>query len=160
MPVEAPPSPRAYLLDTDHCSYILDGHPGGCGRYGERKGHTRTCVISQGELVFMAERSQRVEQNRQAVKSFLDDITVHTVDREVAASYGRLKAALLLSHGPKAKAKRRQFKLAKLGLKDNDLWIAAVALHHSLTVVSGDSAFSRMRVAGVLVESWITPSES
>jgi tRNA(fMet)-specific endonuclease VapC len=51
-----------YLLDTNHSSKLLDGHPDLIRRleYLENA-YVCTCVIVQGELRFMAERSARRE---------------------------------------------------------------------------------------------------
>jgi tRNA(fMet)-specific endonuclease VapC len=43
----------------------------------------------------------------------------------------------------------------KLGFKENDLWIAAIAKQHDLTVVFADSDFRRIRlVEDLKIESW------
>lgn len=50
--------------------------------------------------------------------------------------------------GPKDRRKRR-------GFKDNDLWIASVAIQHNLILVSNDSHIMRLSgVVGLRVENW------
>jgi Predicted nucleic acid-binding protein, contains PIN domain len=106
----------------------------------------------------MAAKSQRSIDNLQKVKQFLDDIIVYSIDDEVADIYGRLKAAVLDKFGPKEKAKRRKTKTEKLGFAENDLWIAAIAKRHGLTVVSADSDFERIRQAdNIQLETWWSP---
>jgi tRNA(fMet)-specific endonuclease VapC len=39
-------------------------------------------------------------------------------------------------------------------IRDNDIWIAAHALQHNLTVVTRDSDFDRLVELGVTVEKW------
>ncbi|WP_392408268.1 PIN domain-containing protein [Chlorogloeopsis fritschii PCC 9212] len=54
------------------------------------------------------------------------------------------------------KSKRKTTKLNTIGISENDLWIAATALRHSLIVVSCDSDFERMRqVLKFTLESWV-----
>jgi len=114
-----------------------------------------TCVIVRGELMFMAENSERKHVNLVRVREFLRDIETHVLDDETADVYGRLKAALLNRLGPRKRAKRRRVKIETLGFKDNDLWIAAAAMRHGLTLISGDRDFERIaRVEGLSHEGW------
>lgn len=118
-----------------------------------------TCVIVRGELAFMVEKSDRREHNRRLLHSFLQDIRVYEVDSETADIYGRLKVAILDRYGPKEKAKRRRARVDKLGVSENDLWIAAIAKRFGLTVVSTDDDFQRIQEADSLdLETWL-PSE-
>lgn len=56
----------------------------------------------------------------------------------------------------KRKNKRKTTKLNTIGISENDLWIAATVLRHSLTLVSSDSDFERMRqVREISWESWV-----
>jgi Predicted nucleic acid-binding protein, contains PIN domain len=148
-----------YLLDTNHCSRLFQGHPAIVKKLQSLgNAPVATCVIVRGELVFMAAKSQRSIDNLQKVKQFLDDIIVYSIDDEVADIYGRLKAAVLDKFGPKEKAKRRKTKTEKLGFAENDLWIAAIAKRHGLTVVSADSDFERIRQAdNIQLETWWSP---
>jgi len=43
-----------------------------------------------------------------------------------------------------------------LGFQENDLWIAAVAQRHGLTLVTADSDFARLsRLSNMAVENWL-----
>ncbi len=154
MPPAALPGSNAYLLDTTHCSAVLKGDAAVQRKLRESPGASvRTSVISQGELWYMAENSQRVGENRESVRSFLQRYPPFPVDQATAETYGRIKATLR-RYASKA-GKRSKLRLASLGLTDNDLWIAAVAAQHGYTVVSGDSDFERIRDAtGLPVENW------
>ena len=58
-------------------------------------------------------------------------------DRATAARYGELKAALRAQGTP---------------IPENDLWIAALARQHALTLVTRDAHFAGVR--GLVVERW------
>ncbi|MEK7398749.1 MAG: PIN domain-containing protein [Candidatus Poribacteria bacterium] len=69
--------------------------------------------------------------------------------------YGEIKIAVINHFGPHEKAKRRKIEIDRLGFKENDLWIAAVAKQHGLVIVSADSDFQRMKEAYYLdVTTW------
>jgi len=148
-----------YLLDTDHCSRLIGNDPSIVKKLSELgDAFIATCAIVSGELIFMAHKSEYVDQNLQQVSALLRDIEVLPVDDEAARVYGRLKAAILDKFGPREKAKRRRFGIDELGFKDNDLWIAAVAKRDGLVVVSADGDFQRLRqVLDVAVEQWCRP---
>lgn len=146
-----------YLLDTNHCSGAILANSNILRRIAEVENTLiATCVIVQGELIDMAERSQRQETNLALVKRFLQGIYIYNVDPVTADIYGSLKAAIFDQFGPKEKTKRRKTKITELGFDENDLWIAAIALQHNLTIVSADSDFERIQqVKALSVESWL-----
>jgi tRNA(fMet)-specific endonuclease VapC len=117
---------------------------------------TVTCVIVQGELMFMAHRSDHPSANEVRVQHFLRGIEVLPLDAETADRYGRLKASIIEKLGPKEKAKRRRTYLAELGFQENDLWIAAVAQRYGLTLVTADSDFVRLsQLEDITIENWL-----
>jgi tRNA(fMet)-specific endonuclease VapC len=146
-----------YLLDTNHCSGAILANANILRRLAEVENSLiATCVIVQGELIDMAERSQRQEGNLGLVKRFLEGIYIYNVDPMTADIYGSLKAATFAQFGPKEKSKRRKTKITELGFDENDLWIAAIAMQHNLTIVSADSDFERIQqVRALSVESWL-----
>lgn len=146
-----------YLLDTNHCSRAILGDSKVLNRIAEAENTLiSTCVIVQGELIDMAERSGRRESNLALIKRFLQGIYIYSVDGVTADTYGQLKAALFNQFAPKEKSKRRKTKITDLGFDENDLWIAAIALQHNLTVVSVDSDFPRIQQVKTLsIETWL-----
>jgi len=145
-----------YLLDTTHCSRIIQGDTGTIRRLSQLDEIlVATCVIVRGELQYMAHKSQQRDSNLELVERFLQDIEVYPVDEEAADIYGRIKAALIHRFGPKERAKRRKAEIRKLGVSENDLWIAAVAARYQLTLISADKDFDRIKqVEDLSVESW------
>ena len=115
-----------------------------------------TCIIVQGELLYMAYKSEQKATNLERVKLFLEDIRIYHIDEMTANIYAEFKAELLEYFGPKERKKRRKIRIENLGIGENDLWIAAIALRHRLTLVSGDSDFERMQLVRTLpLESWL-----
>lgn len=146
-----------YLLDTNHCSAIILGQPNVIRRITEvGELNIATCVIVQGELTYMMENSAQRETNLASLAEFIEDIRIYSVTQDTASIYGQLKAALMRQFGPLEKTKRRKTQVTDLGFDENDLWIAAIALQHGLTVVSADSDFQRIQqVRTLTVESWL-----
>lgn len=149
-----------YLLDTNHCTQLIDGNVAVAEHVGMAgEASMATCVIVRGELMDMAHRSERVTSNLTKIRAFLRDINVYLIDEQTADIYGELKAALFARFGPKEKSKRRRFTLSQLGVSDNDLWIAAVALRHNLILVSADTDFDRLQqVRTLAIENWLAPA--
>jgi tRNA(fMet)-specific endonuclease VapC len=117
-----------YLLDTNHCSSIIQGNTAVISRVAEvGESLLSTCVIVQGELLFMAYNSERRDDNLARVQIFLEDIRIYLMDNATADIYGQFKAAIIAHFGPKERKKRRQTRIQDLGISDNDLWIAAIA---------------------------------
>lgn len=147
-----------YLLDTTYCFRIIGGNPGVIQKIGNLGNvPVATCVIVRRELVFGAYKSARNRENLRLVKQFFDDedIEVYGIDKETTDIYGELKAAILTHFGSKEKARRRKAKTETLGFNENDLWIAAVAKRHGLTIVSEDGDFQRLKeVNDLKVEKW------
>ena len=146
-----------YLLDTNHCSSIVGGNPN-ILRQIQNKGSVlvASCVVVQGELLFMAENSQQKTANLTMIQAFPSGIFLYPIDSKAANIYGKLKAEILNYFGPKDKQKRRRTKVEELGISDNDLWIAAIALSQKLIIVSADKDFTRIQqVSYLVVESWL-----
>ena len=66
-----------YLLDTNHCSRAILKDSQMLNRLNEIDSNiVATCVITQGKLIDMAERSQRNQSNLALVQNFLQGIYI------------------------------------------------------------------------------------
>ena len=80
----------------------------------------------------------------------------HSLTETTAEIYGNLKAAVFDRYAPKDKTQRRRTSITQLGIGENDLWIAAVALQHQLTLLTTDQDFLRIQaVQSFDLESWV-----
>jgi tRNA(fMet)-specific endonuclease VapC len=93
--------------------------------------------IVLGELLHGAKRSDRPTEHTARVEVFASKVAVLPVDLETAYHYSDIKNSLLRKGRP---------------IPDNDMWIAAVARQHQLTVVTRDSHFGEISGIGLL--SW------
>ncbi|MHC5818013.1 MAG: type II toxin-antitoxin system VapC family toxin [Nostoc sp.] len=146
-----------YLLDTNHCSFLMEGVPS-VANHLRSLGQVQlaTSVIVAGELRFMAQNSEQKAANLIKINAFLRRINLYGIDKETTEIYGDFKSEIIKQFGPKEKSKRRTTKLTTIGISENDLWIVATALRHSLILVSCDSDFERMRqVLEFSLESWV-----
>ncbi|MEQ8974100.1 MAG: type II toxin-antitoxin system VapC family toxin [Coleofasciculus sp. C1-SOL-03] len=145
-----------YLLDTNACSRVIQGDSTVINRIVEvGEAQVATCVIVQAKLLYMAYNSGQKARNLAQIKVFLEDINVYFIDEETADIYAQFKAEILERLGPQEKNKRRKTRIENLGIGENDLWIAAIALRNQLTIVSRDSDFQRMQaVKPFALESW------
>lgn len=151
-----------YLLDTNHCSYLIRKETTVYQRaIAIGTENLATCVVVQGELIFMADNSDLKQQNLANVTNFLQYLRIYLTDETTAAIYGQLKAALINKFAPKEKSQRRKTKIRDIGFDDNDLWIASIALQHNLIVVSADRDFQRIQsVRDLPIESWYNATTS
>jgi tRNA(fMet)-specific endonuclease VapC len=136
-----------YLLDTDMCIYLLNGHPRVKARVAQM-GITALAIAipTVGELYFGAFNSGRMEANVARVRAFLSPPRpqVLLMDESAAEQFGRLKAIL-----------RREGRL----IGDIDLFIAGVALRHGLTVVTNNTGHFE-RIPELPLENWLEPPQT
>ena len=94
-------------------------------------------VVTLGELVYGAMKSSRPRENLFRLEQLRSTVTLLKCDTETARRYGDLKNVLRRKGRP---------------IPENDIWIAATALQHGLTLVSRDSDFQH--VEGLGREVW------
>lgn len=130
-----PPTGRV-LLDTNILIGLLAGEPTVLA--GLRAAEAvYVPVIALGELYYGARKSARAAANVERVEALAAAAAVLPCDGATAAAYGELKAALRAQGTP---------------IPENDLWIAALARQHALTLVTRDAHFTG--VPGLVVERW------
>ena len=111
----------SFLLDTDTCSAHLKQRGSVTNRFAQHLGSLHVSVITVGELMTWAMRSNAPPRRIQGVQSLLNDVTILEVTEVVGIQFGKLRAGLLDAGRP---------------TPEMDLWIAATALVHGLTVIT------------------------
>ena len=94
-------------------------------------------VIVVGELLYGAAKSARSLENTRRVLDFAQAVSLLDVSRSTAQAYASIKDGLRRKGRP---------------IPENDIWIAAIAKEHSLTIVTRDPHFAE--VDGLKVENW------
>ncbi len=129
-----------YLLDTNICIYIAKRRPPEVAGRFERlyPGEVGMSMITYGELLLGAEKSQHPKQAAERLQRFVELVPVLALPDESPRHYARIRAELERAGTP---------------IGANDLWIAAHALASGLILVSNNlREFGR--VAGLATENW------
>lgn len=128
--------PGRVLLDSS----ILVDHLRGDAKLESRLAESDevfVSVVALGELLYGVRRSAHTGRGRALLDDFIQGVSVLPCDRLTAEAYGRLKDSLRRKGRP---------------IPDNDLWIAATALQHGLTLAERDEYFSE--IEGLDHERW------
>jgi tRNA(fMet)-specific endonuclease VapC len=147
----------SFLLDTNHCSYIINQHPQVIDALNNHADQSISInIITYAQLIYMTEKSTKKVENRLEVERFFYNVDLYFLDEETAIIYSNIKAKLFNHFAPKDKNKRRRTNLINLGFTDHDLWIVATTIQHQLTLVSADSDFLRIQqIIPFSLESWL-----
>ena len=129
-----------FLLDTDICSFHLKGMSQVFSRVMQHAGQLHVSALTVGELYVWALRTRSTPRHREELERFLGDMQIQPVDQRVAICFGELQAALR-DRGRPAPA--------------IDLFIAATAISHGLTLVTHNVA-DYAEVPGLSVVDWST----
>jgi tRNA(fMet)-specific endonuclease VapC len=176
---------RDYLLDTNMLGYLAEAKAGSSAPKGQQIAQTIARVqntgrklfissITVGECEFGLYASPRVDRSKQdvarAVLASFPAIMVLPVDTNVAKfSYATLRAALFDKYAPKDRRGLAKKKFVgewtdpttqkELGVDENDVWIASIAMAYNLTLVSDDRMVKIRDAAGMQlsVENWGAP---
>lgn len=132
-----------FLFDTDTLSQLMKSNPS--ANLLDRltavpQEQQFTSAITVGEMVYGAYRRPRREHHLQQLNEKVwPNLRILPFGRAAGEAYGRLRAELERAGTPMA---------------EPDIRIAAIALTHGLTVVTGNSPhFSR--VTGLRVKNWL-----
>ncbi|KYC44087.1 nuclease [Scytonema hofmannii PCC 7110] len=148
-----------YLLDTNHCSFIIHQEAEVIHKLNSLPQKSKIYInsIIYGELILMAEKSERKCENLQIIESIVKTFSgILSIDEETSKIYGQFHAEIINHFAPKEKNKRRKYKVQEAGIYPNDLWIASTAIQHDLVIVSQDKDFQQMNKVRLLkLECWI-----
>ena len=129
-----------YLLDTNICIYIRQKRPDEVLRRFRklRPGEAVLSVITYGELLYRAAKSQQRVVALQRLRELVNLLPALSLPETAAEAYGTIRAEL------EAKGEM---------IGNNDLWIAAHAAATGLTLVTNNEREFR-RVRGLKVQNW------
>ncbi len=130
-----------YLLDTNICIYLIKQKPPEVRQHFERLavGDIGISAITVAELMYGVQKSQRREQNRNALEQFLLPLVVAPFDTRAATVYGNLRAELEARGTP---------------IGALDMLIAAHALALNVTLVTNNTKEFR-RVPALKLANWV-----
>lgn len=133
--------PTRYLLDTNICIYIQRQKPVEVlARFQKLKpGDAAISVITWGELLFGAEKSQQRKRALRLLEEFKSFVPVLPMPENAGKTYGAIRASLASKGMP---------------IGNNDLWIASHAKAAGLTIVTNNEREFK-RVPGLKVQNWV-----
>jgi tRNA(fMet)-specific endonuclease VapC len=117
------------LVDTNVVIALFAGDPAAVKSL-EGKTAVFLCVPVIGELRYGALASARVEQNLARLDEFSKAVEILPCDSDTAVCYSAVKLDLRKKGRP---------------IPENDVWIAAIARQHGLTLVSRDMHFQQIK---------------
>jgi len=153
---------EGYLLDTNIASLAFDAG---------RKEHVEVrerlsklgeetifiCPVSVGEVEYGLKVACPADETRQnVVRKALGNYETLLIDRHTAESYSTIRAELFNKYGIKRSSGKFKTKYVEelidptsgkeLGIQENDLWIASVAIQYNLVFITSDHAEGMRRI--------------
>jgi len=129
----------SYLIDTDTIIYSIKGNKSVQDNFLKNENIPKSIsIISYGELLFSAKKSQNIEKNTAVVLRIKELFPVINIDKAIIETFSDLKAN---SH--------------RTGniIDDFDLLIASTALTmNSILVTNNEKHFSKVK--GLKIENW------
>jgi predicted nucleic acid-binding protein len=131
----------SFLVDTDICSAYMKGNPHVWQRFMQYRGQLHVSAITTGELFTWALRAKAPPKRLQTLLALLSDVTVLDVTLDVGRKFGEVRATLLD---------------AGLATPEMDLFLAATALAHDLTLVT-HNVQDFAHIPGLRMQDWLHP---
>jgi tRNA(fMet)-specific endonuclease VapC len=124
------------LLDTNIVIALFAGEASVQKRLDEAQGIFVPSIVL-GELIYGAYNSKHVLENLARILDFAQSVSVISVDGDTALHYGRMKSSLRRKGRP---------------VLENDIWLAAIAAQHTISIATRDEHFREFE--GIGVEFW------
>lgn len=115
------------LLDTNIVIALFKGEPKVLKELARCKIYVPAIVI--GELRYGAEKSERADSNHTQIDALINEVTVLPITAETGKCYGDIKNQLRSSGRP---------------IPENDIWIAAITVQNSITLITRDKHFENV----------------
>ncbi|WP_241177164.1 type II toxin-antitoxin system VapC family toxin [Citrobacter portucalensis] len=170
---------KSYLLDTNILSWLVIGLNNQDSEIGKnvlnnyqavQASNIFICSATTGEIIYGLEVAPPPNDvlKQKEVQDILDIFkVVFSIDKNIAANhYALLRAKIFKKYAPKDAKQRAKTNYIEewcdpttgknLGINENDVWIAAVALAHNLTLVTADKMDHIISVAppNLSIENW------
>jgi tRNA(fMet)-specific endonuclease VapC len=127
---------NSFVLDTNIIAALLKGEAGIADKI-DKAIKVYIPIIVLGELYYGALYSSHVQKNIRNIQKVIARYTVLLIDEETTSSYGNIKTSLRKKGKP---------------IPENDIWIAAIALRHNLTVITRDKHFKE--IDQITIKHW------
>jgi tRNA(fMet)-specific endonuclease VapC len=153
---------EGYLLDTTVASQAVDGQSPYCAAVrgylaGLADAMLYVSMFTVGEIEYGLGVSPAIDPARHAAaRAALAEYEVLPVDHHTAREFGRIRAELFKRFSPRDRRGRLTAKVPEdlrepttakeLGIQENDLWIASVAVQYDLRFLTMDRAGGMRRV--------------
>jgi tRNA(fMet)-specific endonuclease VapC len=131
----------SFLLDSDTCSAHLKQVPAVTSKFLQYAGRLHISTLKVGELFTWSSRAKAPPKRMQSLLDLLDDVTILDVTEMVGRRFGEVRATLLDAGKP---------------APNLDLFIAATALVHDLTLVT-HNVQDFQNVLGLRIDDWLSP---
>lgn len=125
-----------FLLDTNIIIKIFEGNKSIADKLNKLPQIYLSSVVL-GELFIGINRVDNKEKHLKKLNDFLKICTILKVDKNTARNYGEIIAVLYKKGNP---------------IPTNDVWIAATALQHNLTLITADKHFNF--IENISIKAW------